>query len=98
MQHTFTSSFGSNSFLGNGNTFFFSKSIILLLRVLLEIKILFSCSLKQSFARHKVCLFSMCSNPQIVDIDYPQRICWPIFVVEDFSGLFSDPSIFSLKV
>ena len=40
----------------------------------------------------------MCSNPQIVDIDYAQRICWPIFVVEDFSGLFSDPSIFSLKV
>ena len=27
-------------------------------------------------------------NAQIVDIEYPQRICLSIFVVEIFSGLF----------
>ena len=30
----------------------------------------------------------------IVDIEYPQGICLPIFVVEDFSGLFTHPSFF----
>ena len=34
---------------------------------------------------------------QIVDIEYPQGICSPIFVVEGFSELFADPSIFLIK-
>ena len=34
---------------------------------------------------------------QIVDIKHPQKICSPIFVVEDFSGLFVHPSIFLIK-
>ena len=29
----------------------------------------------------------------MVDIEYPQGICSPIFVVEDFYGLFAHPSI-----
>ena len=37
---------------------------------------------------------SMWSNPQVSDIEYPQWICSPIFVIEDFSGLFAQPSIF----
>ena len=40
----------------------------------------------------------MSSNPQIVDIEYPQGICSSIFVVEEFSGLFANPSIFLIKV
>ena len=39
----------------------------------------------QSFPRYKVCLFSIGSNPQLVDIEYPQGICSPIFVVEELS-------------
>ena len=36
-------------------------------------------------------------KPQIVEIEYPQRICSPFFVVEDFSGLFAHKSIFLIK-
>ena len=37
------------------------------------------------------------SNPQIVDIEYPRRIRSPIFAVQEFSGLFTHPSIFLIK-
>ena len=64
-----------------------------------------SCSLKevqntftQSFPRYKVYLYSMCSNAQIFDIEYPQGICSLIFAVEEFSGLFAHPSLFYLKI
>ena len=50
-----------------------------------------------SFPRNKVCLSSMGSNPQIVDIEYPRGICSPIFVVQDLPGLFARPSIFKIK-
>ena len=33
-------------------------------------------------------------NAQIADNEYPQGTCSPIFVVEDFSGLFAHPSAF----
>ena len=63
-----------------------------------------ACSLKevqnffiQSSPRYKVCLFSILSKPHIIDIEYPQGICSPIFVVEEFSGLFAYPSIFLIK-
>ena len=36
----------------------------------------------------------MLLNAQIVDIEYPEGICSPSFVVEEFSGLFAHPSIF----
>ena len=38
------------------------------------------------------CLFSMSSNVHIVDIECLQGISSHTFVVDDFSGLFSDPS------
>ena len=34
----------------------------------------------------------------VVDIEYPQGICSPIFVVHDFSGLFLHPCTFLIKV
>ena len=34
---------------------------------------------------------------QIFDIEYLQGICSPIFVAEDFSGLFAHPSIFLIE-
>ena len=37
------------------------------------------------------------SNPQIVNIEYPQGICSPVFAVEEFSVLFSRPSTFLIK-
>ena len=36
-------------------------------------------------------------NDDIVDIDKPGGICSPTFVVNEFSGLFLHPSIFSIK-
>ena len=46
----------------------------------------------QSSLQYKVCLFSVLSNTHIVDIKY-----LPIFVVEDFSELFSHLSTFLIK-
>ena len=37
------------------------------------------------------------SNAPIVDIEYPQGICSPIFDLEEFSGLFAHSSIFLIK-
>ena len=39
-------------------------------------------------------LVTILSKAYIVDIEYPQGICSPIFVVEEFSGLFTHPSVF----
>ena len=43
------------------------------------------------------CLFSVSSNNDILDIEKPDGICSPTFVVGDFLGLFLHPSIFSNK-
>ena len=37
----------------------------------------------------------MLLNEDIVDIEKPDRICSLTFVIEEFSGLFLHPSIFS---
>ena len=37
------------------------------------------------------------SNVHMVYIEYPQGICSPIFIIEDFSELFAHPSIFLIK-
>ena len=34
---------------------------------------------------------------QILNNEKPDGICLPNFVVDEFSGLFLDPSIFSIK-
>ena len=39
----------------------------------------------------------MWSNPQIVDNEYPQGVCLPIFVLEEYLGLFLHRSIFLIK-
>ena len=39
----------------------------------------------------------MLLNHDIVDIEKPDRICSPTFVVDEFSGLFLHPSVFSIK-
>ena len=39
----------------------------------------------------------MLLNDDIVDIEKPDGICSPTFVVDEFSGLFLHPSIFSIK-
>ena len=36
-------------------------------------------------------------NDDTVDIEKPDGICLPTFVVNEFSGLFLHPSIFSVK-
>ena len=67
---------------------------------LLNLIILIACTFEdlqkffiQSFPRYKVCLFFIWSNPQIVDIEYPQVICSPVLIVENVCGLFVHPSI-----
>ena len=42
-------------------------------------------------------LFSMFLNDDIVDIEKRDGICLPTFVVNEFSGLFLHPLIFSIK-
>ena len=39
----------------------------------------------------------MLLNDDIVEIGKPDGICWPTFDVDEFSGLFLHPSIFSIK-
>ena len=39
----------------------------------------------------------MSLNDDIVHIEKPDGICSPTFTVDDFSGLFLHPSIFSMK-
>ena len=48
----------------------------------------------QSFQRYKVCLFFILLNTQIVDTEYSQAICLPIFVNEESFLLFAHPSTF----
>ena len=52
---------------------------------------------KYSFLQYKVYLFPKWSNAQIVDNEYPQGICSPIFIVEEFSGLIEHLSTFLIK-
>ena len=39
----------------------------------------------------------MSLNDNIVDIEKPDGICSPTFVVDNFSGSFLHPSMFSIK-
>ena len=62
------------------------------------------CSLKdsqnffmQTLPRYTSCLFSMLLNDNITDIEKSDGICSPTFVVNEFSGLFLNPSIFSIQ-
>ena len=62
------------------------------------------CSLKDSqnffmqpLPLYRSCLFSMLLNDDIGDIEKPDGIYSLTFVVDEFSGLFLHPSIFSIK-
>ena len=52
----------------------------------------------QSLPLYTSCLFSMVLSDVIVNIEKPDGICLPTFVVDEFSGLFLYPSIFSIKL
>ena len=70
--------------------FLFPKSIIIFDYSLKELQNFFV----QPFPQKKYVCF-LCD--QFVVIEYPQGICSPIFVVEEFAGLFSVPSVFLIK-
>ena len=52
----------------------------------------------QSLRVHTSCLFPMILNDDIVITAKTDRICSPTFVVDEFSGLFLERSIFYKKV
>ena len=51
----------------------------------------------QSLPLYTSCLFSILLNEDIVDIKKFDEICSLTFFVDEFSGLFLHPSIFSIK-
>ena len=51
----------------------------------------------QSLVPYTSWLFSMLLNDNIVDIEKPDEACSSTFIVDDLSGLFIHPSIFSTK-
>ena len=69
-----------------------------------RLNVFIACSLKdlqnffkQSLPLHTPCLLSMPLNDNFVESEELNRICLLNFVVDDFSGLFLHPSIFSIK-
>ena len=50
----------------------------------------------QSVPLYASCLFSVLLNDDIVDIEKSDGVCLLTLVVDDFSGLFLHPSIFSI--
>ena len=83
-----------SSFFVNGTIFFFTKLITFRAFSLKEVQNFFI----YSSPRYKVWLFSILSKAHKVGIEHPQGICSPIFVVEEFSGLFAHPSVFLVKI
>ena len=51
----------------------------------------------KSLPLYTSCLFTMLLSDDIVDIEKPDRICSFTFVVNEISGLFLHPSVFSIK-
>ena len=51
----------------------------------------------QSRPLYTSCLFFMSLNDDIVDIEKPDEICSLTFVLDELSGLFIYPSMFSIK-
>ena len=69
----------------------------------LKLIIFIACSVKnlqnflmQSLPLYMSCLFSMLLDEDIADIEKPNGIYLLTFVVDEFSGLFLHPSIFSI--
>ena len=74
--------------------FFCFQNQLYFLHVILKNHKIFSYNL---FRNIKYACFLHDQIPQIIDIESPQGICSPIFVVEKFSRLFSHSSIFLIK-
>ena len=53
--------------------------------------------LRQFLSLYTSFLLPMFLNDDILDIQKPDRICSPTFAVDEFSGSFLQPSIFSIK-
>ena len=51
----------------------------------------------QSLPLYTSCLISMLLNDDMVDTKKPDGMCSPTFVMNEFSGLLSHPSILSIK-
>ena len=51
----------------------------------------------QSLTLYTSCLFSMFLNDNTVDIEKPDGMYSPAFVLDEFSGSFLHPSIFSIQ-
>ena len=51
----------------------------------------------QSLPLFTSCLFSMLLNDDILDTEKPDGICLPIFVMNEFLGLFLHSSVFSIE-
>ena len=79
-------------FFVNGNIFF-SKLITFVTCSLRQLKNFFI----QCSPRYILCLSSILSNAQMVDIEYLQGLYSPIFIVEDFSELFVHAFVFIIK-
>ena len=69
----------------------------------LKLIIFIACSVKnlqnflmQSLPLYMSCLFSMLLDEDIADIEKPDGIYLLTFVVDEFSGFFLHPSIFSI--
>ena len=70
----------------------------------LKFTIFIACSIKDSqnvftlfLLLYTSWLFSMILNDDIVDIEKPDETHSPTFIVNEFSGLFLEPSIFPIK-
>ena len=78
--------------------------LITLFFIFFKLIIFIVCSLKdlqnffiQSLILYTSCLFSILLNDDIVDIEKPDEIYSPTFVVDEFLGLFLHLSIFYIK-
>ena len=93
MLQIFTFSHDSYSLFVNNIISFFSKLIIFIMYSLKDSQKIFMVS----SILYTSCLFSIPSRVYIVDTEYLQGICSPIFVVDNISELFSYSSIFFLN-
>ena len=93
IKQIFAFSYGSSYCFVNNFIFFF----------FLELLIFTACSVKdaqnffmQSLPQYALWLFSMSLNDDIVEIEKPDAICSRTIVVDEFSGIFLHPSVFSI--
>ena len=90
VQKIFVFSYDSCCSFVNGIIFVFSELIVFFASSPKDSQNFFI----QSSPLYKSFLFSIPSNVHVVDTEYPQGICSPTIVGNDFSELFLHPSIF----